>query len=347
MPAAAADLDGPSTPEPQAIAPASLDSGEAKPPLAAPARKSRRFRRWLPAFALAAIPALIVGLAVYALAGGDSGGGANAGTAGIIDGFLRLGPDDTSNIQSFTKALPSGFPGDFPPYPGSKLVVSFAIRSSQGSNFFAIFTAADSPDRVLAFFQERLAKDPWQVELAQASGDTSAISFSKPADPDVRGSVSAHHSDLDGKTSVFISIEDVSSSARRKVPDKPAFVLQPSLVLPPGFPSEVPIFKGKEASTVTQTYFERGSGSVNYAVSFLTKESQDDVIAFYRGEFQKRGWQVTDSRTVTRFALGIDFQDGAKQEVQGSVRADTFTDDAAFTKVDLLLQVSARRGRGN
>ena len=88
-------------------------------------------------------------------------------------------------------------------------------------------------------------------------------------------------------------------------------------------------------------------GNTQYIVSFLTKDNQDDVLNFYKGEFQKRSWTVNDSAMGnTGFALSIDFKD-PKNEVQGTIKTDAFQDDPTYTKVDVLVQVAANRGRGN
>jgi hypothetical protein len=101
---------------------------------------------------------------------------------------------------------------------------------------------------------------------------------------------------------------------------------------------------------VTDTYFERGQGGRNFIVTYLTKDSQGDVLSFYRDEFGKRGWTVNDGTTSSssRFAISIDFNDGNRGEISGSVRADAFEDDSSYTQIDLVLQLSGRRSpRGN
>jgi hypothetical protein len=290
------------------------------------------------------VPALIVGIAVYALAGG--GGGGNG--AGLLDSFIRLGPGGGSEIESFEGELPPGFPDDIPAYPGAKLVVSFRIKTDQGANYFAIYQTSDQPAEVLEFYQENMDEDPWQVEAVQSESNFGGLGFTRPDDADVQGDVSVNRSELDDKTSIYVTFQDLTPTGSRQEPESP-FELPRNLALPPGFPADIPIFKGREATTVTETYFERGPGTISYLITFLTKQSQDDVIDFYKDEFKKRGWQVTDTppSSNSRFELNIDFVDGPRQEVQGSIRADSFDDDPDYTRVDMLLQVSATRGRGN
>ena len=301
--------------------------------------------RWLPYFLLAVVPAVVVGVLVFAI-GGGGGGGSDASAAGALDGFVRLG-GSSGDVQSFAKTLPPGFPKDLPTYSGSKLVVSFLIASDQGNNYFVIYQTKDKPDAVLKYFQDKLDKDPWQVEVAQSSSDFTGLRFSRPDNADVQGDLSVNHSDLDNQTTIYVSYQDLKPSSQAAPTQKP-FKLPAAKDLPPGFPTDIPIFAGKNPSTVTATYFERGGGGTNYLVTFLTKDQQDDVIAYYKSEFGKKGWTVTDSKTTSSsFELAIDFQDGAKQQLQGSIHADTFQDDASYTQVNMLLQVSSSRGRGN
>jgi hypothetical protein len=330
-----------STPAPEAAPPP-----EAPPP-SSPLVSGSGLPAWLPYFLLAVVPAVIVGILVYAFAGGGSGGNA-ANAAAVLDGFIRLG-GTSEDVQSFQGKVPPGFPSDLPSYPGAKILVSFLLQASDGSNnYFVIYQTKDQPDTVLKYMQGKLDQDPWQVEGAQSSSEFTGLHFSRPDDADVQGDLSANRSDLDNKTTIYVSYQDLSPSNRSKPAQKP-FVLPVSKELPPGFPSDVPIFAGKSPTTVTATYYQRQAGSSNYLVTFLTKDSQDDVIDFYKNEFRKRGWNVTDSAPSSRysFELSIDFDDGARKLLQGSIRADSFQDDADYTQVDMLLQVSSSRGRGN
>jgi hypothetical protein len=111
----------------------------------------------------------------------------------------------------------------------------------------------------------------------------------------------------------------------------------------------MPIFNGKENSIVFETYFQRDAGQNAFLISFLTKDADVDVINFYTQEFQKRGWVVQDSQLDPGdFALAIDYDDGkATKEIQGTIRAEAYSEDASLTEVNLIVQVSASRGRGN
>lgn len=294
---------------------------------------------WLPYALLAIVPALIVGLLVFFLTG-NGGGGGNA--AGIVDGFVRSGGPDQQAIESFKGEVPPGFPGNFPRYGGSDLVVSFAIRSpQQGSFYILVFNTGASPEDVFQFYQREMDEDPWQVEGARSGNEGMAVRFARPDSADVQGEIDIYRSPLDGRTSIYVYYQDVSSTGRRDAPQRD-FVLGSSRPLPPGFPNDIPIYKANE-STVIQTIFERGPGATSFLVSFLTKDSQNDVVRFYETEFERRGWSVTDAAGARGFVLGIDFSDGLQRNVQGSVYADLFEDDKDYTRVDLLLQVSTQR----
>jgi hypothetical protein len=244
--------------------------------------------------------------------------------------------------------LPPGFPADLPRYPGAKVLVSFLVRSSEGANYFVIYESGAGVDEILSFYQEKLDKEPWQVEGAISSEQIRAVAFSRPDDADVEGNVTVASSELGDKAAIYVSFQDVTPTGLRPIEPKP-FVLRPTLALPPGFPSDVPIYSGKEKSTVTSTKFQRGGGTTSYQIAFVTKNSDVDVINFYRSEFQKRGWIVTDGQPLSTrdFSISIDFRDGPRQLLQGNVRADAHPDDGAYTLVVLSVDVSASRGRGN
>ncbi len=306
-----------------------------------------RLPSWWPLLALAVVPALIVGVLVFVLKdGGSSGGG--SGAAAIVDGFIQLSQSgDGSEVLSYEGKLPPDFPKDLPQYRGAKTVVSFAMHSDQGTTFFAVLSTGDSPEKVLDYYHGKLDADPWQVEIARTSEEFSGVRFSRPDNADVQGDISVRRSDLDKRTAIFVSYQDVSSTGRNLPPSKD-FEPGASHDLPTGFPNDVPIYRGKNPTTVTETYFQRGAGGTNFVVTFVTRDSQDDVVDFYKREFQKLGWQVSDSTQPTRgFQVQIEFNDGSRQQIQGTLNADALEQDSRYTKVDLLVQVSASRGRGN
>ena len=316
---------------------------EQAPPPPAPPARSPRLPAWFPYFALAVLPALIVGLIVYVLATDSRGD-----SAGVLDGFFRLG-NAPENVHSYVDELPPEFPSEFPLYRGSDVHASFTILEEQGSSasFFVILTTGDSVKDVYNFYLQRLTEDPWQVEGAQSSADFTFFGFSNPEDPDVSGQIRVHHSDLDNSTVLYLVFEDLTPAASLE----PAAIspqLGESRPLPPDFPADFPVYQTDGESVITETAFQRAPGATSFFITFLTRDSQNDVIGFYTDEFMNRGWSVSESEARNQgFSLSIEFDDGPGQELQGSVTADSYANDPDYNEVELVLRMSSSRGRGN
>jgi len=255
--------------------PASSQPSESGSPSSETAARTRRspatnfsnLPPWLRLAAVAVVPAVVVGLVVFFVARGSGGSSNDGSLAGsIVDGFLRLGGDntDSSSIHSFVKKLPPGYPGDLPSYPGSSLIASYSMDSGQGTTYFALYSSKDAVSRVQQFFSDRLDKDPWQLTAAQNSATSTGVRFSRPSDPDVDGSISVNRSDLDPRTTIYVSVQDSSGNNSKSAPAA-SYTPSPSLDLPPGFPNDVPIYKKDAASTVTDTLFQRDSGKIGRA----------------------------------------------------------------------------------
>ena len=85
--------------------------------------------------------------------------------------------------------LPEGFPGDFPLY--EKATVEVATIAPEGDRFLVSMETEDSADKVLAFYERELDKDPWQVENVQDIPDmeTTIIAFARRDNGGERGTV--------------------------------------------------------------------------------------------------------------------------------------------------------------
>ncbi len=296
--------------------------------------------------ALAIIPALIVGVIVYLVASGGSSSGGGSSEA-VLDGFVRLSLAQGEDIDSYSGELPAGFPDDLPVMSGADLDGSFAIKSAEGTTFIVAYSVPDGKSDVYQYYLEAMDEDPWQIELSREADDFTGMQFSRPDSADIQGSITISHSDLDDRTAIFVFILDASLTSSGSSSDTP--IPTTSRALPPGFPNDVPIYNGKDASIVTDTYFQREAGQNAFLVSFLTKDADVDVMNYYTKEFQSRGWTVTDGvAEAGDFALIIEFDDGkSTMEVQGTIRADVYAADADYTEVSMIIQVSASRGRGN
>jgi hypothetical protein len=329
-------------PSPETTTPQAADAGTAKPE----GKARRGLPRWLPLVLLAVVPAVVVAALAYAAWGGD--GGSDQGGAGALEGILRPPSDPNTQIDSFKGEVPPGFPDDFPIYSNGKIVVSLEILSDQGTSYFVVMNTKDSTEDVYDFYNSELDDDPWQVEIGQSSEELTGVRFLRPDNPDVSGTVIIHGSDLDDTTSIYVSFEDVSAAISPGGANNP-FSLGASRPLPRGFPNDVPIYSSRgNNAVVVDTYFERGGGGQIFRVSFLTKDSTDDVMKYYTDEFKGRGWTATDStgQSPTSFALSLNFADN-NQSLQGQITADSFENDAAYTKVDMVVQVTGARSRGN
>jgi hypothetical protein len=315
------------------------------PPPATPASTGgRKLPSWLPLIAAALIPAVLVGLIVFFVAGGSEEDGGSCNTA--LDGFVRLSLSQGEEIESSCE-LPQGFPDGLPVYDGATLDGGFAIKSAEGTTFIVAYSTDGEKSDVYKYYLEQMDEDPWQIELSREADDFTGMQFSRPDSADVQGSITISHSELDNRTAIFVFLLDASQTSTTSGSDRP--IPAAGRALPPGFPKDVPIFEGKSESIILDTYFQREAGQNAFLVSFLTKDADVDVINFYTQEFQKRGWAVRDGETEPGdFALTVDFDDNkASKEVQGSIRADVYAEDASYTEVNLIVQVSASRGRGN
>jgi hypothetical protein len=293
---------------------------------------------WLPYFLMAVVPAVIVGILVYVFAGGSSGGGGNS--AGILEAFLVPAEDSNTRVESYKGVLPADFP-EFPLYDGADPVVSFAVVTPEGTTYRAILTTSAAAGEVFTYYQDVLDKDPWQVEIGQTGALVTGIQFTRPDNPDISGVIIVNESELDEVTVVQLIYEDLSAALTPGTgPSIP--LLGASRPLPPGFPEAVPIYGTDGETIVIDSGFQRGAGGQVFIVSFLTQDTADDVIEFYRGEFEAQEWNVIDSENTdtTSFAIGLEFDDGQNAMLSGFLVADTYQEDANYTRVDVQLQVS-------
>jgi hypothetical protein len=283
------------------------------------------------------VPAVIVGVGVYFVLGNNDDDNPSA-AAGIVDGLMRLGQQDQDNIKSYDGMLPPDFTTEFPMYDGADVVVSVAIPSDQGTGYLIVMSTPDSTSDVYTFYSQALDQDPWQVEIGRSSDEFTGLRFMRPDNIDISGDVSLYRSDLDERTVIYLSYTDAAQSILPGGNTDP-FTLGVSRPLPAGFPEDVPIYAGSQESVILDTYFERGQGGRAFIVTFLTPDKPQDVIDYYRNEFQTRGWNVADADTSSSssFAIGIQFDNGPDKAISGSITADAFEDDDQFTQIDLLV----------
>ncbi len=200
--------------------------------------------------------------------------------------------------------------------------------------YFIALDTSDPRADVASYYEEEVDKDPWQLEDAVSTKDLDVYRFSSVEDADITGAVVIARGQDDGRTSVFISLADAGA----EIADEPPYEPGESLSLPKEFPEDVPVYEG---ATITSTAFFQAPGNQGFLLVLVTTDSQDDVIEFYRSEFEDLGWTVEDTGGAN-LASGIDFRDGGG-DIQGSVTADRFAQDRDFTEVRIQVQTTPGR----
>jgi hypothetical protein len=276
--------------------------------------------------------------AVFALPSTGCGGGGDQ-TERIVERLLTSGQDQDTQVRTFVGEMPPEMPWDVPRYPGSKILASFVLEQAGQSTYFVMLDSDDAADDVLQFYEEAFDEDPWQVEGSISSREAMAIQFSKADDANVSGGLGVD-SLRDGGSGISLSVQQIEDSGTQEA--KP-FELGASQPLPSAFPSDVPLYPG---ATVTETTWLRSAGGVQFLVTLLTTDAREDVIQFYRGELTGRGFTVADEPGQGS-AIVLSFSEPATGALEGRLTADVFQEDAAYTRVDIQLQVGSGRGGSN
>lgn len=313
------------------------EGGEPPPP---PPRARRTFprglRRPLMMLGLAAVPAAIVGVAVWFAAGSDGGGGerVNADVGNVINAFSQA---PSGYIDRYEGSLPDDFP-DVPRYPGAEVVSALVQESGPDLVYLAVFDTNDDRADVASYFDEQFDTDPWQVEAVQDNRDVTLHRFSRIDDPDVQGLVLVAESKDQGVTTLIYSVQITSGADRHNAP---AFVVGDGRTIPDGFPQEVPSYPD---ATLIETGVQNEPATRSFALSFVTQDAISDVLDFYRDELANAGMSVQSgdaSASGLEDAEAVQFADDAGN-LLGQVTAGRFAADDAFTRVDLVVRQSTR-----
>jgi hypothetical protein len=277
----------------------------------------------------------------------------NTRTASAIHRLLLAAASDTSGqLESFAGKLPKDLPVEPPRYPGSQLIVS-SRQPSPGSDtgaaatptgsvpqptlFLIVYDTGDSREKVFKFYQDALEKDPWQLESSFSTGGLDTLQFSDVSDGDITGAVSISTGGKDGRTSILISLQDAGAFRQEEPPFKPP----DSLTTPKEFPDDVPLYPG---SITTSSAFLREPGNESFLIIFITTDSQDEIVSFYRDELHKLGWIVQEGAPLG-LEDRIDFHDDGS-DIQGSLLADRFARDRTYTEVRLQIRMNPARTPG-
>jgi hypothetical protein len=295
------------------------------------------------------LPGLILTAALIAVGVACSGGGGETDTASLIHRLLQASTSDQGGgLETFVGKLPDSLPVKPPQYPGSKLIVSSrqpAVTAttptpdvsgnlSQPLLYLIVLDTAASRAKVFNYYEDALEHDPWQIASTFSTENLDTLQFSDVSDADITGVVTIARGGKDNRTSVLISLQDAGAFRRQL----PAFEQQKSLPLPKQFPSDIPLYKN---ATVTGSAFVREPGDESFLLVLLTKDGKDQVVDFYRTEFQKLGWIVQAGAPLGVEARS-DFQDSAG-DIQGAIIADAFARDPRYTEVNIQFRQKPNR----
>jgi len=273
---------------------------------------------------------LIVLLAVAGACGGD--GDSQEQAERVMGRFLEIGQNPGATAEVIIGKLPADLPSGLPEYPGASLIGSTVTTDAGQKGYSVLYETPDPLDNVLLFYEDALEQTPWQVGFSTSEETLAAVQFGKQDDANFIGTVIVQSSNDKKRCTIFLSVQ-VSGEAPAPEP----FELGPSKPLPRGFPAEMPLYPDM---TVTGTAWGRSVDTTDFQVSFLTKSSPQDVIAFYRNEFQSRGgWTITDAPSQGT-AVGTSFERTAEgQTWSGIVGADAFAEDPTYTQCSLQLRI--------
>ena len=124
----------------------------------------------------------------------DQGGDAKVN---LQDGNFSVQTDKGSFSVKSGAALPDGFPSDIPLYPGATVQSSAASTTADGQGFMVTASSADTPDKIVAFYKEKLAG-----------------TFQSKADMNMNGSMMLIYQTADEKRSVQITASPEGSGSQ-------------------------------------------------------------------------------------------------------------------------------------
>lgn len=288
----------------------------------------------------------------FALVVACSDGGSDAETASLIHRLLQASSSDQGgDLETFVGELPDSLPVEPPLYPDADLIVSSRQPAttqvtptpnasgdiSQPLLYLIVLDTGDSRGDVFSFYEEALEEDPWQLESTFSSEDVDTLEFSNVSDADLTGIVTIARGGEDNRTSILISMQDAGAFRE----ELPPYEQPEDVPVPAQWPEDVPVY---EDGIVTASAFVKEPANESFLLTFLTEDTAERVVDFYRTEFQEMGWVVQDAGP-----LGVegstDFQapDGS---IQGSILANAFAADPSFTEVSVQFRQDPAREPG-
>jgi hypothetical protein len=295
---------------------------------------------WLAVAAL--VPAIVVGAIVWFVASGGGGGDTTRtekDVANVVSAFSS--GQDGSVSTRYEGELPPGIP-DVPSYPGAKVVSSVVQIQGNDAAYLVIYDTTDDREKVASYLGDQFTADPWQIDAGQDSNESTLHQFSKIDDPDITGLVLVSAAKGQDLTTIVESLQ-VASGA--KDAEKTPYAPPAARAVPDGYPDQLPTYDG---SVLIQSAFQKAPSASQYAVSYITKDSQSDVMDFFRSKLGDAKLTVTDgdaSQSSLEDAERINFTDD-QQELTGIVTTGKLAEDPSYTRIDVQAQVSKSPGGG-
>lgn len=285
--------------------------------------------------AVALVSAALAGVLVWLFSGGgEDKTRLNADVTNVLNAFSQ---GQNSGVSTrYEGQLPPGLPSGVPVYPGAKIVSSVSQVRGADVGYLVIYDTRDARDKVASFYKDKLDADNWQIESGQDGAEATVSQFSKTDDPNVSGLVLVAQSKEDKLTTIVESVQ-VTTGAKDTTSD--AFKLDAARSLPDGYPDAVPPYAD---AVLIESAYQKASGNTAYAVSYITKAANSDVLDFYRGKLQEASLTVTDadaSGSTLEGAQGIQFSDSS-QSTSGQIIVGKFDRDKNYTRIDVQVRVS-------
>ena len=195
--------------------------------------------------------------------------------------------------------LPDNWPDDFPVYDGAKLLGGISEIVDGSSAISATWETGDSADDVKQFYDEAFADGPWKSESSGVAGGGSfwlamkgdgAPAYVTVADggDDKRlivviiGDTAGDIADPGDGFTDEPTADDADSGS-----DTSGGMLPDEVALPGDFPADIPLPDDIRITTATSVNV---SGAQSYLVLFYSRDSVDDLAAFFKDKLTGMGF---------------------------------------------------------
>jgi len=264
----------------------------------------------------------IVSLAAFACGGGDKK------TIDTGNGELTIGDE-----------LPDSFPDDFPIYDGADLQSAVEGEQEGISGTVATWETDDDFEKVKKFYDDALKDGPWKSVGDGTIADSAFWSVENSA-----GDKQAYIqiADADPTTIVVIVgdaagdiIPDSGSDDSDSGSDSGGGELPEEVDLPDDFPSDrVPL---PDDIRITNASSVNVSGAQSFLVQFYSKDSTDDLAAFFKDELDGNGFtqSIQTSQDGGVYAAYSENDDGT-----GAIVIVTVTDSDVDGYRQVTLQIT-------